>query len=656
MSLKNAKLILALFLALPLATQSNASESSQRRMIILGVDGLDPTLTREFIESGKMPNFKRLASMGGFMPLGTSVPPQSPVAWSNFITGMDSGTHGIFDFLHLDRKTLVPYLSTARVVKAELTPLRIGHWQIPLSADRTLQLREGEAFWTLLEMQGIGTTMFRMPANYPPIDSGGDALSGMGTPDLQGTSGTFTYITDDPAFKPGDVPGGTIRSVSVQDGLVSTVVDGPPNPFLVDTPTSKTELNIYIDKQNPVAMIQVGRQRILLNVGEWSEWVTLDFELIPGLVRVPGMVRLFLKQTEPHFSLYVSPANIDPRDPAQPIAAPAEYAFELAEAAGPFYTQEMPEDTKALSAHVLSSREFLAQSGLVLDERRSLLKHHLKRFHEQPDKRFLFFYISSVDQRHHMLAKQMDALHPFHDADTPQDLAEAMQITYEEIDEIVGWAMNTLDKNTTLLVMSDHGFAPFRRQVHLNAWLEQNGYLKLKNPAMRNEYDWLQGIDWAETRAFAIGLNSLYLNVRGREQFGIVDPTDRVALAHEIAERLKAWQDDVKDEPVITQVLLREEVYSGPHVREAPDILVGYARGYRASWATTSGKIPDILVEDNDREWSGDHCMDSREVPGVLLANREFAVREADLRDLTVTVLSYFGVEAPEYMQGRSVF
>lgn len=656
MSLKNALLTVALFLALPLALQSNASESSQRRMIILGVDGLDPVLTRQFMENGKMPNFKQLASTGGFMPLGTSMPPQSPVAWSNFITGMDSGTHGIFDFLHLDRKTLIPYLSTARVAKAERKPLRIGRWQIPLSADRTLQLREGEAFWTLLEKQGIGATMFRMPANYPPIESGGNALSGMGTPDLQGTSGTFTYITDNPAFKPGNVSGGTIRSVRVRDGVVATFVDGPPNPFLADTPASKIELNVYIDKQNPVAMIQVGERRILLNVGEWSDWVIIEFELIPGLVRVPGMVRFLLKQTDPHFSLYVSPINIDPRDPAQPIASPAKYAFELAEAAGPFYTQEMPEDTKALSAHVLSPREFLTQSGLVLDERRRLLKHHLQQFREQPDKRLLFFYLSSVDQRHHMLAKQMDTLHPFYDADTPQDLAEAMQITYEEIDEIVGWVMNALDKNTTLLVMSDHGFAPFRRQAHLNTWLEQHGYLKLKNPDMRDEYDWLQGIDWAETRAFAIGLNSLYLNVRGREQFGIVEPTARVTLAHEIAERLKAWQDDAKAEPVVTQVLLREEVYNGPYVRKAPDILVGYARGYRASWATTSGKIPGILIEDNDREWSGDHCMDSREVPGVLLTNREFAVREADLRDLTVTVLSYFGVETPEHMQGQSIF
>ncbi|MGH8611858.1 MAG: alkaline phosphatase family protein [Gammaproteobacteria bacterium] len=626
---------------------------SGARMIIMGVDGMDPVMLGELIAKDRTPKLAKLASMGGFIPLGTSIPPQSPVAWSNFITGMDPGGHGIFDFLHLERDTLIPYLSTARVAKGQ-RELKLGRVRIPLSPQKTLQLRDGLAFWEVLERNGIPTTMFQIPANYPPIETGGYALSGMGTPDLQGTPGTFSYYTDSPRFKPGKVPGGVIKRIKLKHGVVETVIEGPPNAFLKDSPKAKVDLRAYVDPENPVAMLEAGEEQVLLNVGEWSEWVGLEFELLPKLVRVSGMVRFFLQQTKPHFALYVSPVNIDPRDPAQPIATPAEYAYELAEAAGPFYTQEMPESTKALSAHVLSPREFIAQSELVLDERRRLFRRELDRFRRADG--LLFFYFSSIDQRHHMLYRQMDPKHPFHAKDTPADLGGAMPKTYEEIDQIVGWALEELDGNTMLIVMSDHGFAPFRRQANLNTWLEQHGYLKLKDSYNRDLYDWLQGIDWSKTRAFAIGLNSLYINVRGRERYGIVDPDGRAALAHEIAKGLEAWKDQQTGGTVISQVALREDVYHGPHVDAAPDILVGYARGYRASWATTSGKIPLALIDDNDREWSGDHCIDSREVPGVLLSNRTLKAKQGELRDLTVSVLAYFGIRAPSQMRGRPLF
>lgn len=605
---------------------------------------------------GDMPNLEKLADMGGFMSLGTSTPPQSPVAWSNFITGMDPGGHGIFDFIALDRTTLLPYLSASRVEESDSEPLKIGRWRIPLVSQETVLLRDGQAFWEILDANGIPTTMFRVPVNYPPIPAGEKALSGMGTPDLRGTSGTFTFFTDDPTYESGSVSGGVIKAAEFANGVLTDTVEGPANAFLADAPRSTTALTVTVDFENPVALIQFGDERALLKVGEWSEWLAVEFELVPGLVEIPGMVRVFLKETAPHFSLYISPVNIDPRDAAQPIANPVEYAFELAEAAGPFYTQEMPEDTKALSAKVLTPRQFIAQSELVMDERRRLLRYELDRFRSRDDRRFLFFYLSSVDQRNHMLAKQMDPDHPFHDPDTPKDLSDAMRTLYKEIDELVGWVLEDLGDQTKFIVMSDHGFAPFRRQANLNSWLEQNGYLQLKNPDRRDESEWLIGIDWRETRAFGIGLNSLYLNVRGRERSGIVSPRDREELAREIVAALEKWIDPETGERVVTQALVREDVYSGPHVPQAPDIIVGYARGYRASWATSTGKIPATLLEDNDREWSGDHCMDSRTVPGVLLSSGPLESATGDLRDMPVSILNYFGIDAPAQMTGKVIF
>ena len=172
-----------------------AAGGTPARMIILGVDGMDPKLLQQYMDEGRMPNLSRLAATGGFMPLQTSMPAQSPVAWSTFITGLDPGGHGIFDFLHLDRATLTPYMSTSRIHDASIT-VPVGRWRVPLGSQKIELLRRGTAFWELLENHGVRTRLFQMPANYPPVETSGRAISGMGTPDLQGTSGVFTLFTD----------------------------------------------------------------------------------------------------------------------------------------------------------------------------------------------------------------------------------------------------------------------------------------------------------------------------------------------------------------------------------------------------------------------------------------------------------------------------
>jgi predicted AlkP superfamily phosphohydrolase/phosphomutase len=648
---------LAVLLVMAAAGMASADDNAatSERVIVLGVDGLDPELLQGFMDEGLLPNFSTLAKMGGFTPLATSIPPQSPVAWSNFITGMGPGGHGIFDFIGFDRRSLTPYMSTTRLEQPTVGPLAIGDLRIPIAGGEVVRLRDGVAFWEILESNGVPTTVFQIPANYPPVDAGGSSVSGMGTPDLQGTPGTFTYYTSDDRFQAGPVSGGLIRRVEVVQGIVRTDLVGPPNVVVANASNARAPFEVHVDAVNPVGLIRIGEQEILLNEGEWSEWLSAEFELLPHLVSVSGIVRFYLKQTAPEFALYASPVNIDPRDPAQVISSPPGYAGNLAAAIGqPYYTQEMPEDTKALSAGVLDPSEFLTQTGLVLEERRALLRHELEAFRNQRPG-LLFFYVGTVDQRHHMLARHSDPDHPFHEPQTPAALASALRDTYEQMDELVGWLLDEVDEQTTLIVMSDHGFAPFRRQVNLNTWLEQEGYLKVRT-AERQAYEWLSGIDWSATRAFAIGLNSLYLNVRGRERYGIVDPAKRTALAREIAERLHGWRDSKNGNAVVTHAALREDVYDGEHVDDAPDIIVGYARNYRASWATTSGEIPFGLIVDNTEEWSGDHCMDARAVPGVLLSSRRLTAISPDLRDLTVSILSIFGVREHPQMQGDSVF
>jgi predicted AlkP superfamily phosphohydrolase/phosphomutase len=647
--------LLALLAALFCACGASAGARGPARMVILGVDGMDPKLLAQYMQEGVVPNLSRLASSGGFMPLQTSTPPQSPVAWSTFITGMDPGGHGIFDFLHLNRGNLTPYMSTTRIEGTSLT-MPMGRWRIPLKSPRTELLRHGTAFWELLESKGVHTRLFQIPANYPPVKTSGEAISGMGTPDLQGTSGTFTLYTNDAHWKAGAVSGGLIERLTLSDGVARGSITGPPNSLLKASPNATAALEVVVDPENPVALVRVDDGRLLLQQGEWSEWLPVRFDLMPHISSVSGMVRFYLKQVRPHLMLYMTPVNIDPRDPAQTIATPAKYAHELAEAAGPFYTEEMPEDTKALRAGVLTSHEFLAQTQLVLDERKRLLDAELQHFANEPERALMFFYFSSIDQRHHMLYREADLTDPLRPADTAPDLANAMRDTYRQIDEQVGRVVSAVGENTTIVVMSDHGFSSFRRQVHLNRWLELHGYLRLTDSFNRDHYEWLQGIDWSATRAFAIGLNSLYLNVRGREKHGIVSPKQRAALAQKLAEELGMWTDETNGQKVVTQVTLREQAYHGSFVEAAPDIIVGYAPGYRASWDTTTGKVPLPLIEVNVDEWDGDHCIDSRAVPGVLLSNRPLRARSGGLADLTVSVLGYFGVAPAAGMNGKPLF
>jgi len=354
----------------------------------------------------------------------------------------------------------------------------------------------------------------------------------------------------------------------------------------------------------------------------------------------------------PQFQLYVTPVNIDPSNPALPLSTPEDYAPELARQVGYFYTQGIAEDTKALTAGVFNEDDFLYQSRLVLNEQRRIFDLEFDRFREG----FFFFYFSSLDQGSHMLWRAMDEHHPAYDPEVAAKHAAALAELYEEMDRVLGQVRARLDPDTTLLVMSDHGFGPYYRSFNLNTWLLENGYLALRDPRRRVGTDLFNNVDWSRTWAYGLGLNALYLNLRGREREGIVDDFMQEELLEEISRRLLEVRDPDTGQPVITHVYRREEVYHGPHVEEAPDLLIGYNWGYRAGWETSLGGFSASVLEDNREVWSGDHCIDHSLVPGVLLSNREIRLPQPKLTDLAPTILSEFSITPPAEMTGQSVF
>jgi len=644
-------------LCCPSCQRSGTKWDGQKKLIILGVDGMDPQLLKQFMAEGKMPNFSRLTKQGSFRLLTTSIPPQSPVAWSNLITGMNAGGHGIFDFIHRDPKTLELYFSASRVQPPKHS-IHLGSWVIPLGGGSAEQLRQGKAFWQILDDHGIPNSVFRIPSNFPPAPARGKTLSGMGTPDLRGTYGTFSYFTDDPLATAGPVEGGQIIPVTVNNWQVKAELAGPDNSFRKGSPPATEPFVVSLDPVEAVARIKLQDQEFVLREGEWSGFVPVEFQLVPFFASVKGMCRFYLKQAHPRFQLYVSPVNIDPADPALPISTPSSYSKDLAEEAGEFYTQGISEDTKALSDGVLDDKEYLEQARTVLAEHRRIFDSEFPKFHAG----VFFFYFSSLDLNSHMFWRLIDPSHPGYDASLAAQYGSALSELYQQIDQVLGEVLPTLDAHTTLLVLSDHGFAPYYRSFNLNTWLLLNGYITLKQGTPADDSTPFANVDWQHTRAYGLGLNGLYLNLRWREPEGIVQPGSAAdALLGEIREKLLQVRDpDKKDPqkgvPVITRIDFASAAYQGPHAHDGPDALIGYNRGYRAGWKTILGGFPPDVLEDNLNPWSGDHCMDFTLVPGVLLSNRQIVAEAPALTDIAPTILTEFGIAKGAGMMGHSVF
>ncbi len=631
---------------------ARAGSHPSRKMIILGVDGLDPDLLTKFMAEGKMPNFARLAEQGSFRRLTTSIPPQSPVAWSNLITGMNAGGHGIFDFIHRDPKTFQLYFSTSKV-EGPKHSFHVGSWVIPLGSGSAEQLRHGKAFWEILDEQSVPNYVYRIPANFPPITAKGKTLSGMGTPDLRGTYGTFTFYTDDPTSAVGAIEGGEVVQVEVKNNQVATNLIGPDNTFRRNSPPSTEPFTVDVDPLESVARIRFQDQQLVLKEGEWSGWLPVEFQLMPLIGNVKGICRFYLKQTHPRFQLYVSPINIDPENPALPISTPTSYSKDLAKEIGEFHTQGIAEDTKARMADVLDDKEYLEQAHTVLAEHRRAFDAEFPKFHDG----LFFFYFSSLDLNGHMMWRLTDPQSPAYDAQLAAQYGSSLEEFYEQIDQVLGEVMPKVDENTTLLVLSDHGFAPYRHSFNLNTWLLNNGYITRKQGVSADPNETFSDVDWNRTRAYGLGLNGLYLNIRGREREGIVEPGAQAdALLREIRQKLLEVRDPKDGSQVITRIDFASEVYQGPYSRSGPDALVGYNRGYRAGWTTITGSFPPDVLEDNTNAWSGDHCMDFTKVPGVLLSNRKIDAQAPALTDIAPTILSEFGIAKTNEMKGSSVF
>ncbi|MAU93563.1 MAG: nucleotide pyrophosphatase [Planctomycetes bacterium] len=636
-----------------------------KRLVIIGFDGMDPRLAQRFMDEGRMPNMKALADEGTFSPLQTSYPSMSPVAWSSFATGVDSSRHNIFDFITRDPCTYLPILSSTEITSGEKALLKIGKKEFfkrPTSGMRLL--RKGTPWWKTLGEKGIFSNIIRVPITFPPEEFNGVCLSGMCVPDLKGTQGSFTFWTTDSALSGPDA-GGDVLLVGRSGDTMRCPITGPQDPSANEISPMRIPMRIDVLTENEKIRLTIGakgkEQVIELGVKDYSEWVTLEFKSKKGKAKITGIARFYCMGTGPEFGLYMTPINIDPSNPAMPIAHPTVYSIYLAKKHGPFATLGLAEDTWALNERVIDEEAFWKQALNIWQERRSQLFDAL----DKTPKGSVVCVFDGTDRVSHMFHRYLDPSHPANEGKDTEWGKDKVAEIYGIADDLVAEVRKKLNpKRDRLMIISDHGFCQFKRGINLNAWLRDNGYLVLKESAPVDEEsgkqisrDWLADVDWHKTKAFSLGLTGMFINRAARERDGIVaEGAEFKAVKAGIIDKLSQLVDPKTNELIFREVFDAEKIFTGPYVFQAPDLFMGYKRGYRNSWDCATGACPVEVFSDNTKSWSGDHCIDPREVPGVLFSDTPINTDTPNLMDLGPTTLKLFGTDVPANMQGKPLF
>ena len=628
----------------------------RKKAIVIGLDGLEPTIVESMLERGELPNLARIRQSGCYSRLRTTYPAQTPVAWSSFATGTNPGGHGIFDFISRDPATYLPDAALSRFERPKSA----------FAQPQVVNQRKGLPLWHTLSHAGVPSVVLRCPCTFPPDELNGRMIAGVGVPDLRGSQNKGTFYTQD-------------RNAQARESEQVVILDsgsdfkarviGPRNTRQSPPGDTTCEIRVQVRKGRWTLVIETGGHPARIEVAEksWSEWVRFKFKF-SMLQSVTGIARFYVRQIEPQVEFYVSAINFDPAAPMFPVSAPANYAKDLAGEIGLFSTLGMAEDHNGLNNGRLDEAAFLTQCELVLEERERLMRFELDRFTEG----FFFLLYDTPDRVQHMFWRFRDREHPGYEPDLARDFSTLIEQHYVRCDELLTPVLDNVDERTLLFVLSDHGFNTFRRAFDTNTWLWQNGLLALKDGRKPSEDlgEGFAAVDWSRTYAYAVGLGGIYLNFNGREREGILEEgTDAERVRHAIQSGLAGIPDAATQRPAVRSVSRREDLYSGPYAANAPDLLVNFHPGFRVSWESAVGGFSNSLIADNTRRWSGDHIVDPEAVPGILFMNRgrgpqaggpSFAAcakggELPHIIDLAPTILNHLGVPVPQTMEGTSL-
>jgi len=654
-----------------------------RKLVILGFDGMDPHLLKKWMDEGKLPNISKLAQGGGMFPLQTTHSPESPTAWASFATGVNAGKHNIYDFLVRDTTSYLPDLGMVT-----RTPPKFLFNYFPLSKPKVTSTRGGTSFWVTAGKQGVRSDILTVPVTFPPEDvENGELLSGLPLPDIRGTMGTFSYYaTDLSRYEEGNTEmGGILKRLVFENDTASSELEGPPSPIVRQKieavrrkgPTLSesdraqlAELQAVQDVRVPftiqwnrtgkMATLAIQDRTIALERGKWTPWIDLTFK-VNAIVRVHGMVQMLLINADNELQLYVSPVNFKPDDPPVPISSPASFSGDLYKAIGNYRTLGWAEATWALNENRMDEKTFMDDLMVAFDDRAKVILNRV----DQKDWDLMVGVIESTDRVQHMMWRLIDPQHPLYDAALAAQFGDSIERVYRKADDFVGEVVKRVGPGVPVMIVSDHGFHSWRKAVNLDTWLVQNGYMVMKGQSADKKLSDLFGggtfwenVDWSRTRAYAMGIGQIYFNLRGREAQGIVSPgAEATALADELSKKLLTLTDPEDGTPIIRAVYKRDDIYSGPFINNASELQVGMNDGYRVSWQTTLGGSPAGIVYKNDRKWSADHGgYDYAITSGILVTSQPITTKEPRIIDIAPTVLRYFGLAVPTDIDGKPLY
>ncbi|MEW5987344.1 MAG: alkaline phosphatase family protein [Chloroflexota bacterium] len=495
-----------------------------QRIFVLALDGATFDLIKPWAQAGHLPALARLLEQGAHGPLASTLPPVTSPAWPSFMTGVNPGKHGVFDFIEARAGSF-------NVVNA--TSIR------------------SPSLWELLSAAGRRVGVLNVPVTYPPP---------------------------------------------------------PVNGFLV-----------------------------------------------AGLLAPPG------------------------REIAYPPGFLARYEAEL----GPYRV------TPGVQHKLGNEDVFIADLENLMEQR---TRYALRLMQAEAWDFFMVHYLA-LDVAQHALWWAMDATHPRHDAESATRYGNAIRHLYQRADAALGQYLDQLPDDTTVVVMSDHGFGPLHWVVNLNLLLLEAGLLHLKrNPwvqlkaalfrrgltpaavyrqlarfglqnvvwrvsrQVRNKivdsFLSFEDVDWSRTQAYSMGhVGQIYVNVRGREPQGMVEPGEVEEVLQRVVTALESLRDPDSGRPLLERVVRGSEAAHGPYAGRAPDLHV-VLDNYRCIAFPLFAADGRIVT----RQIRGDSGSHRRE--GILLVwgpgvPAGATIQGARIEDVAPTILHLLGLPVPEYMDGR---
>ncbi|MBU0756057.1 MAG: alkaline phosphatase family protein [Planctomycetes bacterium] len=496
------------------------------KVVLLGLDGATLDVLEPFMSQGLLPNFKRIADEGVSSRLCSTYSTITASAWISFMTGVNPGKHGVYDFFKPFPQKGVSIINNYRSIK------------IP-------------TIWELLGEAGVRVGAVNVPMTYPVPEVNGFMLGGMFS---QGTKEGFSY------------PRGLFEKYSRRF-----------EPYQIDVPLERF--------------------------------------------------------------------------------------------------QERGGEHKFLDA--------------LLECTRTRWKYIHALLREEPWDFFMPVFVG-MDRIQHKLWEYVDPNQNREGLDGK--LYDKVMTYYRLVDQYLGEIMDYLGDQGDLIIISDHGFGPLEREFLINSWLRQKGYLKIKRSALylRNSLKTvlnsarrflqrikpengfpamspgekagldsgrrrLDPIDWSRTVAYTPTrtVQGVYVNLKGREPQGIVhEGKEKEELIQEMISGLKGVRDPRGGGPLFAEVKRKEEVYRGPHLELAPDLVYRMKGG---KFISNAEHANGLFMEPTWKYGTGTHRPD-----GVLMAygphiRGKSAAENAKIEDICPTLLYLFDRPVPEYMDGRVI-